>query len=243
MRRQDVVFRLLGWLGGHELGILVLLIAIAGGVLAFATLASDVKEGETYGFDRRFLLAMRRPGDLAPKGSRAVQEAVRDVSALGGVTILTLVTVIAFGFLILDGKSHMACFAAGSVAGGMVVATLLKDVFQRPRPEIVPHIVYAGNSSFPSGHSMMSALTYLTLAALLARSQEHKRLKAYFLLLAALLTFMVGVSRVYLGVHWPTDVLAGWMAGAIWALLCWLAARWLQGRKTLERETEHSSVV
>jgi len=243
MRRQNVVFRSLGWLGGHELGILVLLFAIAGGVWAFAALASEVKEGETSGFDRRILLAMRRPGDLAPKGSPAVQEAVRDVSALGGVSLLGLVTAVAVGFLVLDGKNHMAGFAAAAVVGGMIASTLLKDIFQRPRPEIVPHVAYAANSSFPSGHSMMSAITYLTLGALLARSQERKRLKAYFLLLAALLTCLVGVSRVYLGVHWPTDVLAGWMAGAVWALLCWLAARWLQGRKALEREAEHSSVV
>jgi undecaprenyl-diphosphatase len=87
---------------------------------------------------------------------------------------------------------------------------------------------------------MMSAITYLTLGALLARSQERKRLKAYFFLVAALLTFMVGVSRVYLGVHWPTDVLAGWVAGAVWALLCWLAARWLQSRRAIEREAEHA---
>jgi undecaprenyl-diphosphatase len=238
--RQSVLSRWLGWLGGHELGILILVFAIAGGVWAFATLASDVKEGETYGFDRRILLAMRRPGDLAPIGSPAFQEAVRDVSALGGTTVLGLVTVITVGFLALDGKSRMAWFAAGSVVGGVVVAALLKDVFQRPRPEIVPHIAYAANSSFPSGHSMMSAVTYLTLGALLARSQEQKRLKAYFLLLAALLTFLVGLSRVYLGVHWPSDVLAGWMAGAIWAMVCWLAARRLQGRKTLEAEEQHA---
>jgi len=239
--RQNVLLRSLGWLGSHELGILVILLAIASGVWAFVALANEMKEGETYGFDRRILLAMRRPGDLAPVGSPAVQEAVRDVSALGGVSLLGLITVIAVGFLVLDGKSRMAYFAAGSVVGGMVAAALLKDVFQRPRPEIVPHIAYAANTSFPSGHSMMSAITYLTLAALLARSQERKRLKAYFLLLAALLTFIVGASRVYLGVHWPTDVLAGWMAGAVWALLCWLVAKWLQGRKTLEPEAQHAA--
>jgi len=160
---------------------------------------------------------------------------------LGGVSLLGLTTVIAVGFLVLDGKSHMAVFAAGSVTGGMIVSSLLKDIFQRPRPEIVPHVAYAASTSFPSGHSMMSAVTYLTLAALLARSQERKRLKAYFLLLAALLTLMVGVSRVYLGVHWPTDVLAGWMAGAVWAMLCWLVARWLQTRKTLEPEAQHAA--
>jgi undecaprenyl-diphosphatase len=239
--RQGVLSRWLGWLGGHELGILILLFAIAAGVWAFAALASGVKEGETYGFDRRILLAMRHPGDLTPIGPPAFQEAVRDVSALGGVTLLGLVTAIALGFLILDGKAHMAYFAGGSVVGGMVVSVLLKDFFQRPRPEIVPHVAYASNTSFPSGHSMMSALTYLTLVALLARSQERKRLKAYFLLLAAVLTFLVGVSRVYLGVHWPTDVLAGWMAGAIWAMLCWLAARRLQLRKTLEPEEQHAT--
>lgn len=238
--RQSVLSRWLRWLGGHELGILVLLFGIAAGVWAFATLANDVQEGETNAFDRRILLSMRRPGDLAPVGSAAAQEAVRDVSALGGVALLTLITAIAAGFLVLDGKRHMAYFAVGSVAGGMVVSALLKDLFQRPRPEIVPHVAYAANTSFPSGHSMMSALTYLTLAALLARSQERKRLKAYFLLLAAFITLMVGASRVYLGVHWPTDVLAGWMAGAIWAMLCWLAARWLQDRRTLEPEAQHA---
>jgi undecaprenyl-diphosphatase len=238
--RQGLLSRSLALLGRHELGLLVLLCAIAAGVWAFAGLASEVKEGETSSFDRRILLSMRRPGDLAPIGSPAVQEAARDITALGGVSVLSLVTLIAVGFLVLDGKSHMAWFAGASVAGGLLVSVLLKDVFQRPRPEIVPHVVYASSSSFPSGHSMMSAVTYLTLGALLARSHEQKRLKAYFLLLAALLCFMVGVSRVYLGVHWPTDVLAGWMAGAVWATMCWVAARWLQGRRTLEGEEEHT---
>lgn len=230
--RQSV----LGWLGGHELGFLVLLFAVAAGVWAFALLASDVKEGETDAFDRRILLSMRRPGNLAPIGPPAFQEAVRDVSAMGSAALLGLITAISVGFLALDGKRHMAYFAAASVVSGMAVSGLLKDLFQRPRPEIVPHVAYAANTSFPSGHSMMSALTYLTLAALLARAQQRKRLKAYFLLVAALLTFLVGMSRVYLGVHWPTDVLAGWMAGAIWAMLCSLAARWLQRRRTLEPE-------
>ena len=231
---------MLAWLGGYELGLLLLLFAIAGGIWAFAGFASEVKEGETSTFDKTILLSMRHPGDLSPIGSPGVQEAARDISALGGVSVLGLVSLIAVGFLILDGKSHMALFAAGSVTGGLVVSVLLKDIFQRPRPEIVPHIVYASSSSFPSGHSMMSAVTYLTLGALLARSQERKRLKAFFLLLAALIILMVGVTRVYLGVHWPTDVLAGWMAGSLWAMLCWAVARWLQGRHTLEREAEHA---
>ena len=135
----------------------------------------------------------------------------------------------------------MAFFVVGSVLSGQAVGMILKDAFQRQRPDLVPTSAYFSGASFPSGHTMMSAVTYLTLGALLARSQERRRLKAYFLLVAIFLTLAVGVTRVYLGVHWPTDVLAGWTAGAVWALLCWLTARRLQSRRTLERETEHEA--
>jgi undecaprenyl-diphosphatase len=240
-RSQNVLSSALAWLGAHELGMVLLLFVIGAGVWGFGVLAGEVQEGETSSFDRKILLSMRQPGDLSPKGSPSFQEAARDVTGLGGVTILSLVTLVSVGFLILDGKKHMAAFAAGAVAGGTALSFVLKDIFHRPRPEIVPHVVYASSSSFPSGHSMMSAVVYLTLGTLLARSQERKRLKAYFLLIAAFLSVIVGVSRVYLGVHWPTDVLAGWMAGSVWAALCWFTARWLQSRRTLERETEHAN--
>jgi undecaprenyl-diphosphatase len=161
------------------------------------------------------------------------------ITALGGPSVLTLLTVAVSLFLALDGKKHMALFVCGSVGSGLLVSTLLQDSFDRPRPDIVPHEVYAASYSFPSGHSMLSALTYLTLGAILARAHERKLLKAYFLLTAVFLTVLIGVTRVYLGVHWPTDVLAGWTAGAVWALLCWLLARWLQRRRTLEPEADH----
>jgi undecaprenyl-diphosphatase len=203
-------------------------------------IADEIMEGGPQAFDRKLLLAMRRPGDLTPIGAPAVQDAARDITALGGVLVVSLLTVVTAGFLALDGKSRMALFVCGSVFSGLIASTFLKDLFGRPRPDLVPRLAYASGASFPSGHSMMSAITYLALGALLARSQERKRLKAYFFLVAALLTFMVGVSRVYLGVHWPTDVLAGWAAGAVWASLCWLAARWLQSRRALEGEAEHA---
>lgn len=241
---RKVHFRFLAWLGGHELAILLAIGGIAAGVWMFAMIADRVAEGGgPRAFDRRLLLAMRRPGDLAPIGPLAVQDAARDITALGGVVVVGLLTLVTSGFLALDGKRRMALFVCGSVLSGLIAGTILKDLFVRPRPDLVPRAAYASGSSFPSGHSMMSAITYLTLGALLARSHERKRLKSYFFLLAVLLTLLVGVSRVYLGVHWPTDVLAGWTAGAVWALLCWLAARWLQSRRALEREAEHASQI
>lgn len=228
--------RLSGWLREFELAILLALFGIAAGGLIFVKLATEVREGETQGFDRELLLAMRRPGDLAPRGGPAMEEAVRDVSALGSTTILGLITTGTVIFLALDGKKHMAWFMLGSVLGGTALSDLLKDVFQRPRPEIVPHLAYASNTSFPSGHSLMSAVAYLTLGALLARSHKRRAVKVFFLVTAALLGLMVGVSRVYLGVHWPTDVLAGWTAGAVWALLCWTLASRLQSKRALEPE-------
>jgi undecaprenyl-diphosphatase len=229
------------YLNARRHSVLPGLLALAAGVSIFATIAVSVKEGATQAFDRRLLLAMRHPGDLSPIGSRSLQEAARDLTALGGIAVLGLVTVTTTGFLALDGKKHMAWFTCASVVSGMLMSNLLKDAFQRPRPEIVPHIVYASNTSFPSGHSMLSGVTYLTIGAMLARSHKRKALKAYFLLIAALLSLAVGVTRVYLGVHWPTDVLAGWTAGAVWALLCWLVAGWLQGRKALEPEEKHEA--
>jgi undecaprenyl-diphosphatase len=243
MTRSRAHLRPLTWLGGHEMSVLIALACIVAGVWGFALLADEVLEGGTQRFDQKLLLAFRHSDSRAMLGSPSVQQAGRDISALGGVAVLTLLTGITAGFLALDGKRHMALFVLGSVLGGLASSTLLKDLFHRPRPDLVPFDVYVSGASFPSGHSMMSAVTYLTLGALLARSQERKRLKAYFLLVAMLLTFAIGVTRVYLGVHWPTDVLAGWTAGAVWALLCWMLARRLQSRRTLERESEHSQTA
>ena len=219
-----------------------MLLAIAGaaaGILAFGAISSEVVEGDTQAFDRRVLLSMRHSGDLSPKGPPAVQEAARDITALGGTSVLGLLTFAVASYLLLDGKKRMALFVVGSIASGLLLSATLKTVVHRPRPDIVPHLVAVSTTSFPSGHSMMSALTYLTLGALLARSQERKRLKAFAMLVAAMLALLVGISRVYLGVHWPTDVLAGWSAGAVWAVLCWFTARWLQDRETLEAEAAH----
>jgi undecaprenyl-diphosphatase len=134
----------------------------------------------------------------------------------------------------MSGKRRSALLVAGSIALGTILSTILKLVFDRPRPDLVPHGMDVYTLSFPSSHAMMSALVYLTLGALLARTQKSVRLRIYLLVCAILLTFLIGVSRLYLGVHWPTDVLAGWAVGSCWALLSWLVARWLQRKGPVE---------
>ncbi|MFP5288270.1 MAG: phosphatase PAP2 family protein [Thermoanaerobaculia bacterium] len=222
-----------------ELVSLLVLILVAGGIWSFAEIAEEVTEGDTRQVDEAILFALRNPEDRSdPLGPAWVEEMERDFTALGGIPVLLLLTVAASTFLVLDGKHRAAVMVLVAVGGALLWSSLLKDGFQRPRPDLVPHGAHVYTASFPSAHSMMSAATYLTLGALLARVQPRRRLKIFLLVFAALLTFIVGCSRVYLGVHWPTDVLAGWTAGSVWALLCWLAARWLQRRGKVEAEGE-----
>jgi undecaprenyl-diphosphatase len=222
-----------------ELLPLLILVLVAGGIWAFAELADEVREGETRRVDERLLLALRNPADRAdPLGPRWLEEMQRDFTGLGGFPVLSLLTLAVSGFLFLDHKHRAALLVLGAVGGAYVLSFLLKLGFQRPRPDLVPHGSLVLTTSFPSQHSMLAAATYLTLGALLARVQPRRRHKVFVLGLAVLLTLIVGTSRVYLGVHWPTDVLAGWTAGGVWALLCWQVARWLQRRGHVEKEGE-----
>jgi len=138
------------------------------------------------------------------------------------------------GFLAMTRKGFAALFVLASVVGGVLISQTMKWAYSRPRPDLVPHGAEVFTASFPSGHSMMSAVVYLTLGALLARTQTDRAVKTYVLVMAVILTVLVGVSRVYLGVHWPTDVLAGWALGGVWALICLLIMLWLQSRGQVE---------
>jgi undecaprenyl-diphosphatase len=225
----------LRWIGKHQLGTLLSLFTVAFGVLCFVAVAEEVHEGDTNQIDRALLLALRSPNDPRdPLGGRGVEEIGRDVTALGGVTVLTLLTLGVLGYLLLIRKPLAALFVAVSVLGALALSSGLKDLFERPRPDLVTRLSYVVTSSFPSGHSMLSASVYLTLGALLARMQANLVVKAYLLLWAGFLAVIVGFSRVYVGVHWPTDVLAGWSAGAAWAAACWLVAGVLQRRGRVE---------
>jgi undecaprenyl-diphosphatase len=234
----------LGHLARREFAVLLALALAAGAIWGFAELADKVVEGETHAFDEQILLALRSPTDRSdPLGPTWLEEAMRDVTALGSVGVPGFITLAAAGFLALQRKTHAALFLLAAVGGGQLLSTLLKLGFDRPRPDLVPHGAVVYTASFPSGHAMMAAITYLTLGALLARVQPRRRLKLYLLCLAIVLTVAVGVSRVYLGVHWPTDVLAGWAVGAAWALLCWAAVLWLQRRGEVESEGPDSGAT
>ena len=218
---------------------LVSIILAATVLLAFAKLADAVGEGGTRAFDERILLALRTPGNLAdPIGPRWFEEMMRDFTALGGTGVLALMSLAVGGFLVMTRKGHAALLVLVAVVGGVLVSQTMKWAYARPRPELVPHGTEIYTASFPSGHSMMSAIVYLTLGALLARTQSTPSVKVYILAIAVFLTLLVGISRVYLGVHWPTDVLAGWALGGVWALACWMVMAWLQERGQVERETQ-----
>lgn len=245
MKVNDAFLRLsklLGWVGKAEKSTLFAVSASAVALYAFAKIAEEVLEGDTESFDTAVLLAFRNPADRSdPLGPPWLEGVMRDFTALGGIAVLALITAMVVGFLLLTRKRHAASMVAVSVAGGALMSIVLKWAFARPRPELVPHAMAVYSQSFPSAHAMLSAVVYLTLGTLLARTQSDVRVKLYLFGAAAALALLVGISRVYLGVHWPTDVLAGWAVGAGWSLLCWLSMLWLQGAGKVEPPAGHEA--
>ncbi|WP_368040688.1 phosphatase PAP2 family protein [Roseicella sp. DB1501] len=209
---------------------------LAGTLWGFVWLAGEVVEGDTRAFDTRLLLLLRNSSDPSdPIGPLWFEEMARDFTALGSVGVLSLVTVAVAGFLLFARRRGAALLVAMSIGGGWLLTEALKHGFERPRPDLVPHGTVVFTSSFPSSHAAMSAVVYLTLGTLLARLQTCRSLKIYVMTSATFLALLVGATRVYLAVHWPSDVLAGWAVGAAWALACWLAMRWLQRCGRVER--------
>jgi undecaprenyl-diphosphatase len=212
----------LTYLRRTEAVVLLSALGVVGGVLSFATIANEMREGETQVLDQRVLLWFRQAD--APErviGPQWVGEAARDLSAMGSVAVLILVVLLFAGFLLLSRRRRAAGCVILAPFTGAFLCYVLKGVFDRGRPDLVPHLDMVIFASFPSGHSMLSAIVYLSLGGVLAQMVRPRRLKAYALASAMLLAFLVGMSRIVLGVHYPTDVLAGWAAGLAWAFL-WL---------------------
>jgi undecaprenyl-diphosphatase len=154
----------------------------------------------------------------------------RDITALGGYTFLFLLTGLLVLYFGLKHRPAPLLLLLATILGGTAINRVMKFFFARERPDI-EWLVEVTSKSFPSGHAMLSAAVYLTLATLLAQRESRNSIKVFFLGSAMLLTFLVGTSRIYLGVHFPTDVLAGWIAGSVWAMICLLVAGHIRHRR------------
>lgn len=201
----------------------------AAAALVFLLLATAVAGGDTLAFDEWILHGLRTSGDLTdPIGPPWFEEMVRDITALGSTVVLTLAVIVAAGYLWMTDAPAKAAFLVAAVAMGALLNRVLKFGFARPRPEMAAHVPWVTTESFPSGHTTNSAIVYLTLGMMLARVESSYAVKLFIFSVCVAATLLVGMSRVYLGVHWPTDVLAGWAVGACWALICWYVLLWLQ---------------
>lgn len=228
---SGILARVADSVGARPGVVLAAVLAIVAGTWGFIELADKVEEGRTQHFDERVIeWCNAHPGPLW------LQDVGRDLTALGGITVLSLVTIAVVVFLLIAGKRGAAGLMVVAVVGGLLISSAIKHFVSRDRPPQQFRQAYVFTKSFPSGHSMLSAVTYLTLGALLAQVTKGRWLKVYLICVAIVLTALVGVSRIYLRVHWPTDVLAGWTAGLVWAILCLLVARWLQQRGAVEPE-------
>jgi len=225
-------------LARREFRLLVTILVIVAALWIFLVLVDAVRAGTIQQFDDAVLLVFRQPGHPEiPKGPAELVEVIRDITSLGGGTVITLVTLIVAGFLALRRNYKSLVLLVVASLGGGLIDTVIKDVVGRGRPTIVPHLMEVHSLSFPSGHSMMSMVVYVILAVLVTPQLPDRRTRVYVVAVALFLTLMIGISRVYLGVHYPSDVLGGWFMGLAWATLCWLAAWYVERRRTARLST------
>lgn len=224
-----------------EAPLLVVLAIVSGLLLAFLQIADEMGDGEMEAFDRSILMLFRDPANPdSVIGPSWVHEMVRDITALGSFSLLGLFVFGVCVFLVLSRKRAAAVFVLVSVLGGTALSTVLKMGYNRPRPDLTT-MSEQFTASFPSGHAMLSAVTFLTLGALLSRFAPTYRLQVFSIVAALVLTLMVGLSRLYMGVHYPSDILAGWCLGSAWAMFCSSIAMMLQRRGTVDTPVGQTS--
>lgn len=218
-----------------EIKVLIVLLILFFSGLIFLEIADEISEGETKEFDQSIIEFFRSEEDHSiPAGSYWVTEFMTDITSLGGGTVLALITIFVSIFLILQKRYDTLWLLLAATAGGALLSLGLKEIYGRERPNLIFRLVTVSSLSFPSGHSMMSAVFYLTQAAIISRFQRSWKIRIYIIGVALFLTIIIGFSRVYLGVHYPTDVIGGWTIGLAWASLCWSITWYLQRRKTLK---------
>ncbi len=193
------------------------------GIAAIALLglaaASLFADGGANSVDRALMLALRTPGALDdPIGPKWFEDVMRDMTGLGGIGVVIGSSLVFAGYLALRRRWVDIGVLAASVVGAQGVSAVIKHWIERPRPDLVSHEAAIYSASFPSGHTLMATTVYLTFAMLIAADFPERRLRDYLLGVAWIVSFAVGASRIYLGVHWPSDVLAGWCIGALWML-------------------------
>jgi undecaprenyl-diphosphatase len=192
-------------------------------LLTFGSVANEAPDGTTLAFDRSVMFVFRTSSNnfSTPIGPAWVQEMARDVTSLGSFAVLSLVIIVGAGFLLVKRDWNSALFVVLSFLGGTIFNTLLKFGFARSRPDFFAPAARVFTASFPSDHAAISAVCYMVLAAVLGQKAGTRFLQNYSMGVAMLLTLLVGVSRIYLGVHYPTDILAGWCVGSAWVIFCW----------------------
>ncbi len=221
---------------------LAAVLAVCAGVWAFVELAAWVSDESTRELELKFMRSLRDAKDPhLPAGPFWIMEVMRDITALGGALVVITLSTLVIIYLALRKRWTRVALLLVTVVSGYALSHGLKNTFDRPRPDVVPHLAEVRSASFPSGHSMMASLIYITLGALLAQATDRRREKIFFLTVAFVLSGMIGLSRVYLGVHYPTDVLAGWCAGTAWALACWLVARRARVRRQEAQPTSEAA--
>jgi undecaprenyl-diphosphatase len=230
------------WVRRQEGIVLFTALIVVLALVAFIKITEEMLQGDTRDFDEWMLLALRDPARPdVPIGPQWLRDAALEMTVLGGRTVLIVVLIVSLAYLALDRKYGAMGFVVIAASGGGLLSVTMKYLIGRERPNIVPPLVSAASPSFPSEHSMVAVVIYLALGALLARFATRRRVRTYCVSVGLLLAFLVGSTRVYLGVHYPTDVLGGWAAGLAWALACWLVARYLQYRGTVDPVVSENS--